>query len=86
VELRLSLCNFHLQIEHILNFCLLQNTRKRQEATFDEQMAALQDMRTNLTARRGMIERQIRDLETKIEEKKQRSAEGVMKDRPEGGQ
>ncbi|KAJ5203735.1 uncharacterized protein N7498_004614 [Penicillium cinerascens] len=55
---------------------IAENTRKRQEATFDEQMAALQGMRSNLTARRGMIETQIRDLEAKMEEKKQRSTEG----------
>jgi hypothetical protein len=32
-----------------------------------------------------MIETQIRDLEAKMEEKKQRSAEGNDKERPQGG-
>ncbi|KAJ5772381.1 hypothetical protein N7520_002910 [Penicillium odoratum] len=65
---------------------IAENTKKRQEATFDEQMAALQGMRANLTARRGMIETQIRDLDTRIQEKKQRSAEGSDKERSQDGQ
>ncbi|KAJ5657478.1 uncharacterized protein N7484_001127 [Penicillium longicatenatum] len=64
---------------------IAENTKKRQEATFDEQMAALQGMRSNLTARRGMIETQIRDLDARIQEKKQRNADGSNKDRPQEG-
>ncbi|KAJ6113318.1 hypothetical protein N7523_006635 [Penicillium sp. IBT 18751x] len=64
---------------------IAETQKKRQEATFDEQMTALQSMRSNLTARRGMIETQIRDLEAKMEEKKRRSAEGSDKERPQGG-
>ncbi|KAJ5100683.1 hypothetical protein N7456_006735 [Penicillium angulare] len=52
---------------------IAQETKKRQEATFDEQMTALQNMRSNLTARRGMIETQIRDLDTRVQEKKERN-------------
>ncbi|KAJ5699018.1 hypothetical protein N7462_001023 [Penicillium macrosclerotiorum] len=48
-----------------------ENMRKRQESTFDEKMTALQGMRSNLTARKGMLETQIRDLDAKIEAKKQ---------------
>ncbi|KAJ6095328.1 hypothetical protein N7486_006074 [Penicillium sp. IBT 16267x] len=59
---------------------IAENTKKRREATFDEQMAALQGMRSNLTARRGMIETQIRDLDTRIQEKKQRTTEGSNKE------
>lgn len=54
--------------------CLIKNTRKRQEATFDEKMAALQGMRSNLTARKGMLETQIRHLDARIQEKQQRAA------------
>ncbi|KAJ5557163.1 uncharacterized protein N7503_000374 [Penicillium pulvis] len=64
---------------------IVENTKKRQEATFDEQMAVLQGMRSNLTARRGMIETQIRDLDTRIQEKNQRSTEGSDKERPQQG-
>ncbi|KAJ5241963.1 uncharacterized protein N7469_000290 [Penicillium citrinum] len=51
-----------------------ETQKKRQEATFDEQMKALQGMRSNLTARKGMIETQIRDLEEKIQKKQERTA------------
>lgn len=42
-------------------------------------MAGLQGMRSDLTARKGMIETQIRDLDTRIQEKKQRTAVGSDK-------
>lgn len=61
-----------------------QIKRKRQEATFDEQMNVLQDMRSNLTARKGMLESQIRDLDARIQEKQQRTA-GNDKEQPQGG-
>ncbi|KAJ5595486.1 uncharacterized protein N7459_001694 [Penicillium hispanicum] len=63
---------------------IAENKRKRQEATFDEQMAALQGMRSNLTARKGMLETQIRDLDTRIQEKQQRKMEGNDRDQPQG--
>ncbi|EPS28474.1 hypothetical protein PDE_03420 [Penicillium oxalicum 114-2] len=53
---------------------IAETTRKRQEATFEEQLAALQNMRSNLAARKGMIENQIRELDAKVKEKAQRAA------------
>lgn len=64
---------------------MLQINRKRQEATFDEQMNALQGMRSNLTARKGILESQIRDLDARMQEKQQRAAAGSDKGRPQGG-
>ncbi|KAJ5110094.1 hypothetical protein N7532_002739 [Penicillium argentinense] len=61
---------------------IAETKRKRQEATFDEQMNALQGMRSNLTARKGMLETQIRDLDAKIQQKKQISLD---KNEPDGG-
>lgn len=63
-----------------------QTTRKRHEATFDEKMAALQHTRSNLTAKKGMIESQIRDLDARIEEKRQKGIGGGDKEKPHGGQ
>ncbi|CEJ59695.1 hypothetical protein PEBR_27047 [Penicillium brasilianum] len=62
---------------------IAETTRKRQESTFDEQLTALQNMRSNLTARKGILENQIRDLDAKMEEKKQRAASGKDKEQPE---
>jgi hypothetical protein len=58
------------------NDFVVQAKRKRQEATFDEQMTALHNMRSNLTARKGMIERQIRDLDARMQEKQQKGIGG----------
>ncbi|KAF7717873.1 Uncharacterized protein PECH_002729 [Penicillium ucsense] len=55
---------------------IAETTRKRQEATFEEQLAALQNMRSSLTSRRGLLEKQIRELDAKMEEKKQRAVAG----------
>ncbi|GLI77867.1 hypothetical protein PoHVEF18_006163 [Penicillium ochrochloron] len=63
---------------------IAETTRKRQESTFDEQLKALQGMRSNLTARKGILEGQIRDLDAKMEEKRQRAALGKDKEQPEG--
>lgn len=46
-------------------------------------MNALQGMRSNLTARKGMIETQIRDLDTRIQEKQQRKLGGGDKGNPQ---
>ncbi|KAJ5166201.1 uncharacterized protein N7482_004982 [Penicillium canariense] len=63
---------------------IAETTRKRQESTFVEQLAALQKMRSNLNARRGILEAQIRDLDAKMEEKKQRATLENDKEPPQG--
>jgi hypothetical protein len=42
-------------------------------------------MRSNLTARKGILEGQIRDLDAKMEEKRQRAALGKDKEQQEEG-
>ena len=62
-----------------------QTVKQRQQATFDEQSKALQDMRSNLIARRGIIENQIRDLDARMLEKRQKGINGDTQDQPSGG-
>ncbi|KAJ6014391.1 hypothetical protein N7540_008982 [Penicillium herquei] len=62
-----------------------ENTKKRQEATFDEQMGALQGMRSNLMARKGILQTQIQELDTRIQERKERSAASSDKEKPQDG-
>lgn len=47
-------------------------------------MTALKTMRSNLTARKGILETQIRDLDARVQEKQQRATAGnVQKEQPE---
>ncbi|KAJ5742713.1 uncharacterized protein N7511_011114 [Penicillium nucicola] len=55
---------------------IAETVKQRQESTFDEQMKALQGMRSNLTARRGILENQIRDLDARMLEKQQKGIGG----------
>ncbi|KAJ5143486.1 uncharacterized protein N7515_002273 [Penicillium bovifimosum] len=61
-----------------------ETVKKRQESTFDEQFKALQDMRSNLVARRGILENQIRDLDARVLEKQQKGIGGDNKDQSNG--
>lgn len=46
-------------------------------------MTALKTMRSNLTARKGMLETQIQDLDARVKEKQQRvGAENGQKEHP----
>ncbi|KAJ5542677.1 hypothetical protein N7535_005102 [Penicillium sp. DV-2018c] len=58
--------------------------KKRQESTFDEQLKALQGMRSNLVTRKGIIENQIRDLDARVLEKQQKGIGGDNKDQSNG--
>ncbi|KAK4914083.1 hypothetical protein LTR66_017174, partial [Elasticomyces elasticus] len=61
-------------------------TKKRQEeSTFDEQYKALQGMRSNLVARRGILENQIQDLDARVLEKQQKGNNKEDKEQPPGG-
>ncbi|OQE42411.1 hypothetical protein PENCOP_c004G01649 [Penicillium coprophilum] len=64
---------------------IAETAKQRQESTFDEQTKALQNMRANLVARRGIIENQIRDLDARVLEKQQKGIGGGDKDQPSGG-
>jgi hypothetical protein len=59
-----------------------QTAKQRQESTFDEQMKALQGMRSNLTVRKGILENQIRDLEGRMLEKQQKGIGGDKQQPP----
>ncbi|KAJ5787825.1 hypothetical protein N7457_002815 [Penicillium paradoxum] len=64
---------------------IAETTKQRQESTFDEQLKALHGMRSNLNARRGILEDQIRDLEARMLEKQQKGIGGDDKTQPNGG-
>ncbi|KAJ6087873.1 hypothetical protein PENARI_c027G06666 [Penicillium arizonense] len=61
---------------------IAETAKQRQESTFDEQMKALQGMRSNLTARRGILEKQIRDLDARMLEKQQKGIGGDKQQSP----
>ncbi|KAI2715102.1 hypothetical protein CBS147332_4756 [Penicillium roqueforti] len=64
---------------------IAETVKQRQQSTFDEQNKALQNMRSNLIARRGIIENQIRDLDARMLEKQQKGISGDAQDQPSGG-
>ncbi|KAL2871501.1 uncharacterized protein BJX67DRAFT_163080 [Aspergillus lucknowensis] len=49
-----------------------QKVRKSREVTLDERIAALRDMRRNLIAKKELVEKQMLDLDSRIEERKQK--------------
>jgi hypothetical protein len=49
-----------------------QATEKREQATIDEKIESLQTMRTTLISKRVAVEKQLRDLEARMEEKKRK--------------
>ncbi|KAL4794359.1 hypothetical protein BDV19DRAFT_390197 [Aspergillus venezuelensis] len=51
-----------------------QHTQKVREITIDERIASLQNQRAGLVGKRELVERQMRDLDARIEERK---AKGV---------
>ncbi|KAL2830262.1 hypothetical protein BDW59DRAFT_158591 [Aspergillus cavernicola] len=49
-----------------------QKTQKSREITLEERIASLRDTRQNLIAKKDLVEKQIRDLDTKIEGRKEK--------------
>ncbi|KAL1965195.1 hypothetical protein VTN77DRAFT_5949 [Rasamsonia byssochlamydoides] len=49
-----------------------QANEKREQATIDEKIESLQNMRANLVAKKATVEKQLQDLEARIEEKKRK--------------
>ncbi|KAL4904621.1 hypothetical protein BDW74DRAFT_154267 [Aspergillus multicolor] len=49
-----------------------QHTQKAREVTFDERIAALQNTRQVLMGKKELVERQMQDLDARIEERKQK--------------
>ncbi|KAL4917724.1 hypothetical protein BDW62DRAFT_183201 [Aspergillus aurantiobrunneus] len=49
-----------------------QHAQKTREITFDERIASLRSTRQNLVAKKELVEKQIRELDAKVEERKQK--------------
>ncbi|CEL01884.1 hypothetical protein ASPCAL01460 [Aspergillus calidoustus] len=49
-----------------------QKVQKSREVTIDERIAVLRDLRQNLVGKKDLIEKQMHDLDAKIEERKQK--------------
>ncbi|KAL1979720.1 hypothetical protein VTN96DRAFT_5264 [Rasamsonia emersonii] len=49
-----------------------QANEKREQATIDEKIESLQTMRANLVAKKATVEKQLQDLEARMEEKKRK--------------
>ncbi|KAE8374876.1 hypothetical protein BDV26DRAFT_295560 [Aspergillus bertholletiae] len=62
-----------------------QTVQKRHEATLDERITSLRDMRQSLASKKELVERQIRDLDTRIEERKQKGLDGSKREPPHNG-
>lgn len=57
----------------------LKSSQKRQEVTIDERLKSLQSMRENLNSKKLMVEKQLQDLDKRIEEKRERGIGDVNK-------
>ncbi|KAJ5325837.1 hypothetical protein N7541_011327 [Penicillium brevicompactum] len=64
---------------------IAQTKKRQEESTFDEQYRALQGMRSNLVARKGILENQIQDLDARVLEKQQKGISKEDKEQPPGG-
>lgn len=62
-----------------------QTVQKTREATIDERIESLRSTRQNLAAKKELVERQIRDLDARIEERKQKGLDGFKKEPPHNG-
>ncbi|KAL5339622.1 hypothetical protein BJX70DRAFT_397571 [Aspergillus crustosus] len=49
-----------------------QRVQKTREVTLDEQIASLQSMRNSLVVKKELVEKQIQELDAKVEERKQK--------------
>ncbi|KAJ0424335.1 hypothetical protein BJY00DRAFT_260994 [Aspergillus carlsbadensis] len=49
-----------------------QKAQKSREVTIDERIAVLRDLRQNLVGKKDLVEKQMHDLDAKIEERKQK--------------
>ncbi|RHZ49549.1 uncharacterized protein CDV56_106405 [Aspergillus thermomutatus] len=61
-----------------------QTAQKSQEATIDERIASLRAMRQSLMSKKELVERQIDDLEKRIQERAQKGL-GEKKETPHNG-
>ncbi|BCS17719.1 uncharacterized protein APUU_10547S [Aspergillus puulaauensis] len=52
-----------------------QHVQKTREITFDERIESLRNTRQNLAGKKELVEKQMRDLDARIEERKQKGVD-----------
>ncbi|KAB8201119.1 hypothetical protein P875_00076140 [Aspergillus parasiticus SU-1] len=57
-----------------------QTVQKKEEASIDERIASLRGMRQNLAAKKELVERQINDLDARVEERKRKGIDGSKRE------
>ncbi|OJJ43071.1 hypothetical protein ASPZODRAFT_74964 [Penicilliopsis zonata CBS 506.65] len=62
-----------------------QTTQKRREATIESKLEVLRETRTTLVSKKDMVEKQLRDLEARIEDRKRKGVDAASKERPHEG-
>ena len=58
---------------------IVQTAQRTREITVDERIADLQKTRQNLISRKELVDKQIRDLDMRIEDRKQKGIGGQSK-------
>ncbi|PLB49250.1 hypothetical protein P170DRAFT_475551 [Aspergillus steynii IBT 23096] len=59
-----------------------QAAQKAREVSIDERISALRNTREELAAKKGLVEKQMKDLEVRIEERKRKNIDGLKKEPP----
>lgn len=59
--------------------CFVQTVQKTREITIDEQIASLRENRQILTSKKELVEKQIRELDIRIEDRKQKGIDNNSK-------
>lgn len=59
--------------------CFVQTAQKTREITIDEQIASLRENRQILTSKKELVEKQIRELDIRIEDRKQKGIDNNSK-------
>ncbi|BCS02908.1 uncharacterized protein AKAW2_61172S [Aspergillus luchuensis] len=59
-----------------------QQAQKTQEVTIDDRIDGLRSMRQNLVSKKELVEKQLRDLDVKIEERKLKNMDGPKREPP----
>lgn len=63
----------------------IQVAQKSREATIDERIESLRSTRENLSSKKLMVEKQIRDLDARVEDKQQKGLAASNTERPHDG-
>ncbi|RMJ22839.1 hypothetical protein PHISP_06289 [Aspergillus sp. HF37] len=62
-----------------------QVNQKSREATIDERIETLRATRQSLSSKKNMVEKQIRDLDARVEDRKRKGLEPSNTERPRDG-